>query len=145
MKTVEIDIDHTASPQALAQEFKKHNLQRGDSLRLLSSKVDDNTLIIVAIAILVITAISIMHKEKIEYANKLLEDIFKDKNVQGIENDIKRIYDIDLMIDMKEDEEQQFWKQFSKSNLAKAYDHDEPEYDLSMVKEPNPRYKNGSR
>ena len=58
-----------------------------------------------------------------------------------MEADIKRIYDIDFVIDVKEDEEQQFWRQFGKSKLVRAYSDIEPEYDISMVKEPNPRYK----
>ena len=37
--------------------------------------------------------------------------------------------------------EQDEWMGFSKQNLAKAYGTNEPEYDLSMLKEPNPEYK----
>lgn len=37
--------------------------------------------------------------------------------------------------------EESGWQQFSKEKLAKAYDRDEPEYDMSMVKEFNVEYK----
>ena len=111
----------------------------------MSSKIDDNDLLTFALILVVVVAFSILYKEKIEHVNNLLEDILKDKDIRGIENDIKRKYDIELVIDAKEDEEQQFWKQLSKSNLTKAYNYDEPEYDLSMVKEPNPRYRDESR
>lgn len=33
------------------------------------------------------------------------------------------------------------WLALSKRNLTKIYGEDEPDYDLSMVKEPNPEYK----
>jgi len=44
-----------------------------------------------------------------------------------------------------EDEEDilsaQNWSAFSLGNLNRAYSRDEPEYALSMVKEPNPKYE----
>jgi hypothetical protein len=144
MKTVEIDIDHTDSPRALAREFKAHNLQKGDHLRLLSSKVDNNALFELAIIVLAIIAINMINENKIQYADKLLKDVFNDKDIKDIKNDIRATYDIDLIIGTK-DGEQQIWNQFGKSKLAKAYDDIEPEYDISMVKEPNPHYKNESR
>ena len=35
----------------------------------------------------------------------------------------------------------EFWRQMSAGSLARAYGSGEPEYTLSMVREPNPRYE----
>jgi hypothetical protein len=142
MKTIEIDIDHTASPKALVDEFRTLDLQRGDHLRLLSSKVDEADLLKSAVVMMVVLAINLfLDKERAEYADNLLKDIFEDKNLKRMKEEIKRIYDIDFVIDVKEDEDQQSWRQFGKSKFAKAYGDMEPEYDMSMVKEANPNYK----
>ncbi len=39
-----------------------------------------------------------------------------------------------------EGEERNFWTELSLSQLEKAYGKDEPEYPLSLIKEPNPGY-----
>ena len=44
----------------------------------------------------------------------------------------------------QEDTEDDFYT-FSAQGLARAYSDDEPEYDASMIKEPNPLYKNERR
>lgn len=41
----------------------------------------------------------------------------------------------------KSDEEREDWMNFSAQHLNNAYGENEPSYDLSMVKEPNPEYK----
>ena len=38
------------------------------------------------------------------------------------------------------DEEDEDWKNYNLNSLNKAYSDDEPEYNLSMVKEPNADY-----
>ncbi len=39
------------------------------------------------------------------------------------------------------DEEDQDWQNLFSQNLNKAYGVHEPDYDISMLKEPNPEYK----
>jgi len=47
-----------------------------------------------------------------------------------------------MSTDKKEsDEDRGGWMNFSAQNLNTAYGENEPDYDLSMVKEPNPEYK----
>ena len=41
----------------------------------------------------------------------------------------------------EEENEREGWNNFSMKNLNAAYGDNEPDYDLSMVKEPNPEYK----
>lgn len=40
-----------------------------------------------------------------------------------------------------EEKEKNEWNQFSSQHLSDAYSTNEPEYNLDMVKEPNPEYK----
>ncbi len=40
-----------------------------------------------------------------------------------------------------ESSEREFWRLFAHRNLNRAYSDDEPEYTMSMVKEPNPKYE----
>jgi hypothetical protein len=39
------------------------------------------------------------------------------------------------------DEERQAWSEIALQSLARAYDEDEPEYSLDLIKEPNPDYE----
>jgi hypothetical protein len=39
------------------------------------------------------------------------------------------------------DEERKDWTPFSMESLARAYDDDEPEYSLDLIKEANPAYE----
>ena len=141
MKTVEIDIDNTASPKALADEFRAKNLEKGDKLLLTSSKIDDNQLLKMAVIIVVLVAINKIFQERMEYSEDLLQNIFNSKSVSEVEEGIKNVYDIWVVMEVKEDQESDNWRQFSQSQLIKAYSNIEPEYTESMVKEPNPDYK----
>lgn len=51
---------------------------------------------------------------------------------------------VKLLILIDEDEEDDFYA-LSARGLSKAYSDDEPDYDLSSIKEPNPLYKNEGR
>ncbi len=69
--------------------------------------------------------------------------IEKDNTLKQVLDFVKKlklkvsVKDTDKESELEQDE----WMSFSKQNLAKAYGDDEPEYDLSMLKEPNPEYK----
>lgn len=141
MKTVEIDIDNTPSPKALADEFRAQNLQKGDKLLLISSKIDDTQLLKLAVIIVVLVAINKIFQERMEYSEELLQNIFNSKSVSEVEEGIKNVYDIWVVMEVKEDQENDSWRQFSQSQLIKAYSDMEPEYTESMVKEPNPDYR----
>lgn len=69
--------------------------------------------------------------------------IEKDNTLKQVLDFVKKlklkvsVKDTDKESELEQDE----WMNFSKQNLAKAYGTDEPEYDLSMLKEPNLEYK----
>lgn len=132
MKNIAIDIDYKTKPEKLAVTLKSHNLHEGDKLAVSTSLDEEMTLLIV------VAALHFLH-EKFDYANKLLKDIFSSKGSAEIQEEIVREYGID--VEVKAVSEENNWHQFSKEKLAKAYGTDEPEYDESMVKEPNPDYK----
>jgi|SRR5579859_2174099 len=138
MKIVEIDIDRTPSPKELESEFDIKNLERGDRLHLLFSELTDNEFI--ALSIIIVVSF-VIRKRFEEYPDDLLKDIFKNQTVEDIEKELKNDYNIELVIDSKEDNERRQWQQFSQSGLVKAYSDEEPEYSENMVKEPNPDYK----
>lgn len=138
MKIVEIDIDQTASPHDLESEFGIKNLEKGDRLQILFSEWIDNEFIISSVVIVISVAI---RKRFEEYSDNLLKDVFSKRSIVEIEREIKNDYNIELVIESKEDNERRRWQQFSQTALVKAYSFDEPEYSENMVKEPNPEYK----
>lgn len=134
VKIVDIDIDNTPSPEALVLEFKARGLQKGDRLLLISSKIDDTQILRIAIFFITLVAIMRVFKETVDVVSNMNTSI-------DIQKKIKKIYDIELSIDIREVDESLRWQQFSQSKLLKAYSDAEPEYTESMVKEPNPDYK----
>jgi hypothetical protein len=135
MKIVELNIDHTTRPKLLAGTLRNHNLMQGDRLSVATSLDEDMTLLIILVAL------AVLHQRYIDSGNKMLEDIFADKSSHEIQKEIASEYGIEVQVESKDYNEQNNWQQFSKDKLSKAYGMDEPEYDLSMVKEPNPDYK----
>jgi len=133
MKIIEVNIDHYTKPQSLAGELKEKNLQQGDTLTVKSLLDEEMVLLIVLVAL------AFLNQGKMNYANELLKDIFGNKNNKEIQKEIEEEYGIAVEVETTKEEEG--WQQFSKQKLAKAYGTDEPEYDLSMVKEPNADYK----
>lgn len=132
MKTITLNIDHLTKPQTLAGELKKKNLQKGDVLNVTSPLDAEMVLLIVLVAL------AFLNERKMDYANKVLKDIFGDKSSSEIQKEIANECGIELELETANDID---WSQFSKQKLAKAYGENEPEYDESMVKEPNEDYK----
>ncbi|MDQ3258519.1 MAG: hypothetical protein M3R15_32330 [Acidobacteriota bacterium] len=46
-----------------------------------------------------------------------------------------------IVLPKSSDEEREDWTRLSLENLARAYDDDEPEYSLDLIKEANPEYE----
>jgi hypothetical protein len=133
MKTIELNIDHYTKPQSLAGELKEKNLQQGDTLTVTSVLSQEMVLLIVLVAL------GFLNQRKMGYANELLKDIFDNKDSKEIQREIEEQYGI--VVEFEPAKEDKGWQQFSNEKLAKAYGTDEPEYDESLVKEPNPDYK----
>lgn len=136
MKIVELNIDHTTPPQKLADILWQHNLGQGDKLSVTTSLQVQMVLLIVSVALFILRRNNIGHT-----TDKVLNDIFSDKDSKEIQKEIASEYGIEVEVKTKEYDEQSNWAQFSKDKLSKAYGADEPEYELSMVKEPNPGYR----
>jgi hypothetical protein len=45
------------------------------------------------------------------------------------------------IVSQQPDDEEAVWHHFFAEGLNKAYSKDEPDYELSMIKEPNPEYE----
>lgn len=74
----------------------------------------------------------------------LIINIDKDSSLKPLLELVKKLHlkAKVMSTDKKEsDEEQKDWMNFSAQNLNNAYGEHEPDYNLSMVKEPNPEYK----
>jgi hypothetical protein len=136
MKIVEIDISEDKLPKDLSLEFKKQNLEEGDQLIIKSNKA--NQFIVATILVVVIIALAYYYKKSQDYANSVLKKVFDEDNIDDIEAEVEKRFGNGVIIENNEDLD---WHKFSLNSLAKAYGESEPEYDLSMVKEPNPYYK----
>ncbi|MDX2045475.1 MAG: hypothetical protein SFU87_01735 [Chitinophagaceae bacterium] len=133
MKTVELYIDSSTRPQKLAQSLKGYNLKQGDKLSIITMLDEDMVLLIILVAL------TVLQQKQIDYANKVLKNIFGNKGSGEIQKEIALEYGIE--VEVAHTDEAGFWQRFSKQNLSNAYGENEPEYDLSMVKEPNAGYK----
>lgn len=133
MSIIELNINQDTKPQSLASALKKQNLQRGDRLNIRSLLDEEMSLLIVLVAL------AVYYKIKIDYADKLLKDIFGNMSSMEIQKEIEKEYGI--AVQMETAKEKENWQQFSKQQLAKAYGINEEEYSANMIKEPNPDYK----
>jgi hypothetical protein len=132
MKDIALHINYKTKPEKLAGSLRSQDLKQGDKLIVNSILSEEMTLMIV------ILILYYFKQQKIDYADEMLKDIFATKGSKEIHDEIAREYGIE--IEIKSTNEEDNWYQFSKEKLAKAYGTDEPEYDESMVNEPNPDY-----
>jgi hypothetical protein len=135
MRIIELNIDNTTRPHNLASELKQFNLQQGDKLKVTTLMDEVMTLTIIWVVF------SFLYQKKMEYADKVLKDVLTDRGIRELQNEITKEYGIDVQVESKSVNEDENWNQFSKEKLSKAYGNNEPDYELSMVKEPNPSYK----
>ncbi|HSZ86851.1 MAG TPA: hypothetical protein VK787_12535 [Puia sp.] len=133
MSIIELNINQDTKPQSLASALKQQNLQRGDRLDIRSLLDEEMSLLIVLVAL------AVYNKMKIDYADKLLKDIFGNMSSMEIQKEIEKEYGIAVQKETAKEKEN--WQQFSKQQFAKAYGIDEEEYSPNMIKEPNPDYK----
>lgn len=138
MKTLEIQIDDTTNPRSLSDILSKNKLTSGDTLLLKNSKIDEAGFIIACLMVVTIIAVWFANKNKNTYADKLLDNIFKDNTIEDIEAEMLREYGITVKIEEKQ--ERQSWYQFGRNTLEKSYALNEPDYDSLALKEPNPDY-----
>ncbi|SMO78429.1 hypothetical protein [Gracilimonas mengyeensis] len=69
---------------------------------------------------------------------KALKGTYDGEQIQ-LEEDVKLKKDSKLLVILLDEEDE--WTDVSAKSINRAYEEDEPEYKLSMVKEPNPAYE----
>ncbi len=138
MKTLEIQIDDTTNPKSLSDILSKNKLTSGDTLLLKNSKIDEAGFAVVCLMVITFIAVWFANKTKNAYADKLLDNIFKDKTIEDIEAEMLREYGITIKIEQKQ--EQQSWYQLGRNTLENSYGSNEPDYESLILKEPNPDY-----
>ena len=138
MKTLEILIDDTTNPKSLSDILSKNKLTSGDTLLLRNSKIDEAGFIVACIMVITVIAVWFANSNKNAYADKLLDNIFKDKTIEDIEAEMLKEYGI--IVKIEEKQEQQSWHQLGRNTLEKSYGADEPDYESMIIKEPNPDY-----
>ena len=138
MKTLEIQIDDTTNPKSLSDILSKNKLTNGDTLLLRNSKIDEAGFTVACIMVITVIAVWFANSNKNAYADKLLDNIFKDKTIEDIEAEMLKEYGIIVKIAEKQD--QQSWHQLGRNTLEKSYGSNEPDYESMIIKEPNPDY-----
>lgn len=83
METIVLNIDHNTKPQNLAGALNKRNLQRGDTLSVKSWLDEEMVLLIVLIAL------AVFHHAKKDYFNKVLEDVFGDRDSRKLQGNME--------------------------------------------------------
>ncbi len=70
---------------------------------------------------------------------KILKGTFDGKHIR-LEKDVQLQKNSRLLVILL-DEEDEKWSEFSSKSISRAYADDEPEYEVSMIKEPNSEYE----
>jgi hypothetical protein len=101
MKTVEIDIDNSKDLEDIIRQFKKQNIKKGEKSTIqIKSSEHLNDLALAGILFLMVFALNKTFKQKqnIEFGDKLLKDIYKDLDLNQIEEHIKEEHGITFEI-----------------------------------------------
>jgi hypothetical protein len=76
-----------------------------------------------------------------EDGERLLNDLFKGKTIEDIEQQVSEEYGIKIELELKSPQnDENEWNSLSLKNLEKAYEINEPDYNDIQVQEPNPSY-----
>jgi dsDNA-binding SOS-regulon protein len=139
MKTHEIFIDsNVVNPKSLADILAKNKIAEGDKLIIKKATISDEAFITVCILVVSVIALWFANENKKTYTDKLLADIFRDRTLKDIEEEMLKSYGITVEIESKA--EKDLWLENAKHNLSKAYGEEEPDYESMILKEPNPDY-----
>ena len=113
MNTLVLDIDKTHSQSEIVELFSKNKLSKGDKLRL-EGETELPPMAVMGTLVLLFVCLAIYfnkQKKQNENAEKLLNDIFKNyKSVEGLEKQIEKEYDINIVVENSLDEVFGIWK-----------------------------------
>lgn len=141
MKTSVIDIDHIDTNEEVVAYFENENLQKGDTLKLVT-KEGYNRFALTAIVVVIIIAFVLveLRRKREEDGGAMLDDLFKGKSLEDIEAQVRSEYGINLEVETGVDTEREEWMQLAGAALVNGYGDDEVEYTDADIKEPNPDY-----
>ena len=141
MQVIEIYIDsNITNPKSLSDILSKNKIVEGDKLVIKRASISDEAFIMSVILVVSIIAMWFAKERKNEYSEKLLDDIFKDKTIADIEEEMLTSYGI--TIEIEQEQERKLWIENARHRLSKGYGEEEPDYEFIILKEPNPYYGN---
>jgi len=149
MQTITINPGKYKTRNDLLLYLKKERLKKGDKVQILTTDRDmERFQAIVIVVLLVIMYVLFKQKElKNEtqaFSDKILNDLFEGKDIEEIEKEIEKEYDVNIEVTQvpnEELEERKFWQSIGQKSFQKAYSDNEPDYSNATVLEPNPKYK----
>lgn len=142
MKTSVIDIDHINTNEEVVAYFENENLQKGDTLKLVTKEEHSKWILTAVVVIIVIAFIGVYNKRKREEDGAaMLDGLFKGKNLEEIEKQVLSEYGINIEVESTPiDTEREEWMALAGAALTNAYSDDEVEYTDADIKKPNPDY-----
>ena len=145
MRTLELRIGKVHNESDVMHFFEDNHVQRGDTLKLMSESENKggDVLIIAMVVILILKQILNQEnkRQNQDDGERLLNDPFKGKTIEDIEQQVSEEYGIKIELELKSPQnDENEWNSLSLKNLEKAYEINEPDYNDIQVQEPNPSY-----
>jgi len=146
MRTVDIDLDKSASLIGILDRLRNEHVHAGDHLRLFSSKhqsdIDSFAMMVMVFHVLDrLFESRPVNEARARFGDQVVKDLFsRYANAQELERDLEREFGVEISLLMR-DAEDTDWLRTSNRDLLKAYADNEPDYSSSDVREPNPLYR----
>jgi len=144
MRQVDIDLENTPSMSALYERLRKEGLHPGDHLRVHITRTDNTLVLSVFMFVLLLVFMRLFSKAgkpgEPDLAQRVQDDLFgRYSDLGEFERDLEAEFGVRISLLMREPEDRA-WMDLTLDQMGKAYGTDEPDYALSDVREPNPRY-----
>jgi len=139
MKVHQIEIDTITAPGDFLSFLENNDVQRGDTVKLVTS-ARQIVLYILSFIYVALYWYYTAKKKRQEDGDQILDALFKDRSSGEIELEIEHQYGIKIETAYI-DEETGHWQSLSQRHFINSYAASEPDYDLMIVKEPNPSYQ----
>lgn len=140
MKTHILEIDNFHSPEEVADFLGESELQKGDVIKIITEQ--DKGILVFVVAIIVLVLMYIFKKqERQSDGEKMLDTLFKGKNIDEFEQQVEVEYGIKIEVETKKKmDEVREWQDLAAKNFIASYGEDEPQYTSEDIREPNPTY-----
>lgn len=143
MKQIVIDTETVAGTAAFGL-FRREGFGPGDALRIMRRpRLPQDAW--VAMVMLVMLAARHFLKSKPESddepkADDLLKDLRLSHGAEALKSELKKEFNVEVIIDPEMDDEREFWANVGLWGLSRAYADDEPDISHIKLLEPNPDY-----